>query len=100
MKTEVAGDDDERGLRVAGIAFALGKDGHVALAENALNRSEIRREKVAPRNVVDHVRGIGSENFGEVWLEVIVTGKAAHDLDEWLSRIEADNSCRSLPSSN
>jgi plasmid stabilization system protein ParE len=24
-------------------------------------------------------------------LEVIVTGKAAHDLDEWLSRIEADN---------
>ena len=24
-------------------------------------------------------------------MEVIVTGKAAHDLDEWLSRIEADN---------
>jgi plasmid stabilization system protein ParE len=24
-------------------------------------------------------------------LEVIVTGKAAHDLDEWLTRIEADN---------
>jgi plasmid stabilization system protein ParE len=24
-------------------------------------------------------------------LEVIVTGKAAHDLDEWLSHIEADN---------
>jgi hypothetical protein len=29
--------------------------------------------------------------MADYWLEVIVTGKASRDLDEWLSRIEADN---------